>query len=576
MDELVGMESDWIKTAEASSTTAYGYVQFTEASVQTAINRYINHLERFNTRSLTRDWVPYSIKLGETLPIPEWLETIKYSTKTHKEKLNTLTYDEILALAFVHLHSGKSKDSNFVLLAKGDIYAAKEIYKNNHHTNPDEATLARLKGFFPWRKQNKYVEKLAASVSSVPAISWIYKSCAGDLLNQVNGPENVINKLREKLIMHNGEDLFLAYQNEPNVTVTDVTPSIAANLGVYAKYNVNLTNQLKEDTSQYKVFKRKQINTNEHGFYFYRTGDLVTEWLQNVKDELTNNNYNYDELCQTIESWPFRVHTYIVDWFKDTIDVNYVTPPTIPSTDIVTAGFFWPNKKVQPTGIIAIGLAIGNIREQLNTLFHEGGGHAIHRLALGGWGGKYGDISGDKILLNSKQIDALSTVYKNYSNIQDPLIATLLKDFKDAEIVMLAARDKKNISWDIYFKSGLDSDLNQFKIDKANYKIAYDAHLIPYRLYRNYYDKVYAFLPMNDIKNLGASSYNPTNTEEEFLSRVYSLMVMNKCITFVDDIWPIMKKVSPSIAVIIDINLAKVIDIVMRDEMKLDRRTYNI
>ena len=80
MDELVGMESDWIKTAEASSTTAYGYVQFTEDSVETAVNRYIGHLERFNERSLTRDWVPYSIKIGETLPIPEWLTTLKNST----------------------------------------------------------------------------------------------------------------------------------------------------------------------------------------------------------------------------------------------------------------------------------------------------------------------------------------------------------------------------------------------------------------------------------------------------------------------------------------------------------------
>jgi len=71
MDELVGMESDWIKDASNDETTAYGYVQFTEDSVETAVNRYIGHLERFNERSLTRDWVPYSIKLGETLPIPE-------------------------------------------------------------------------------------------------------------------------------------------------------------------------------------------------------------------------------------------------------------------------------------------------------------------------------------------------------------------------------------------------------------------------------------------------------------------------------------------------------------------------
>ena len=61
-----------------------------------------------------------------------------------------LTYDQILALAFVHLHSKKSKDSNFALLAQGDADAAKEIYKKNHHTNPDAATLSRLTGFFKY------------------------------------------------------------------------------------------------------------------------------------------------------------------------------------------------------------------------------------------------------------------------------------------------------------------------------------------------------------------------------------------------------------------------------------------
>ena len=170
MDELVGMESDWIKDASNDETTAYGYVQFTEDSVETAVNRYIGHLERFNERSLTRDWVPYSIKLGETLPIPEWLTTLKNSTKTHKEKLDALTYDEVLALAFVHLHSKKSKDSNFVLLAKGDIYASKELYKNNHHTNPDAATLTRLEDFFPWRKQNKYAAALVTSPTSMKQV----------------------------------------------------------------------------------------------------------------------------------------------------------------------------------------------------------------------------------------------------------------------------------------------------------------------------------------------------------------------------------------------------------------------
>ena len=150
MDELVGIESDWKKNASPGieGNTAYGYVQFTEESVETAVNRYIGHLKRFNERKDTRLWQPWGIPLGTEIPTPLWLTTLANSDKTHKEKLDALTYDEVLALAFVHLHSKKSRDSNFALLAKGDKDAAKEIYTRNHHTNPDAATLARLNGFF--------------------------------------------------------------------------------------------------------------------------------------------------------------------------------------------------------------------------------------------------------------------------------------------------------------------------------------------------------------------------------------------------------------------------------------------
>ena len=55
-----------------------------------------------------------------------------------------MTYDELTALAFVHLHRKTSKDSNFRLLSFGDVIAAKELYENNHHTNAKTATLNRL------------------------------------------------------------------------------------------------------------------------------------------------------------------------------------------------------------------------------------------------------------------------------------------------------------------------------------------------------------------------------------------------------------------------------------------------
>jgi len=160
MDELVGMESDWNKYASASSTTAYGYVQFTEDSVDTAINRYVNHLKRFNDRADTRDWTPHNIKKGKKIRTPYWLSYLKnrkigqligttyFPYDDHKTNLNYLSYDQQMALAFVHLHSATSKDSNFVLLATGDVTAAKDLYKNNHHTDPDAATLSRLDSFF--------------------------------------------------------------------------------------------------------------------------------------------------------------------------------------------------------------------------------------------------------------------------------------------------------------------------------------------------------------------------------------------------------------------------------------------
>ena len=151
MDELVGIESDWKKNASASSTSAYGYVQFTKASVKTAVNRYIGHVERFNERKDIRDWQPYGIPVKVIL-LPFFVSNLKKKidngTYHHETDLNSLTYDQQLALAFCHLHSKKSRDSNFRLLSFGDVTAAKELYTRNHHTNPDEATLNRLAGFF--------------------------------------------------------------------------------------------------------------------------------------------------------------------------------------------------------------------------------------------------------------------------------------------------------------------------------------------------------------------------------------------------------------------------------------------
>ena len=154
MDELVGLESDWRKDAAAGSTTAYGYAQFTEDSVQTAVNRYRYHIDKFNSRSILgrRDWQPTGyvnadgVFGGTKMKYPDWLITLENALQgnlvglsyvpyyDHKLHLGALTYDQQLALAFVHLHREGSKDYNFVQLAKGDVTAAVALYENNHHT----------------------------------------------------------------------------------------------------------------------------------------------------------------------------------------------------------------------------------------------------------------------------------------------------------------------------------------------------------------------------------------------------------------------------------------------------------
>jgi len=567
MDELVGMESDWIQDASPGieGNTAYGYVQFTEESVETAVNRYIGHLERFNARRNTRDWEPYSIKRGETLPIPEWLITLKNSTKTHKEKLDALTYDEMLALAFVHLHSKDSKDSNFVLLSQGDIYASKELYKNNHHTNPDAATLSRMEDFWPWRKQNKYVEKLAHAKSGTPSKLWIRKHCDADHTRTaaalagkvVKTADDVIKCLRTKLIVQSGDELAARLANDSSVYVTDVTAQISASdLGVYTNWHQGLKNI--SGGSNYKVFESEDTYYHPSliGYYFYRPNG-ATEWLQNIKDELNTNaiDYNFDELCQTIENWDVNIHTYIVDWWQDNIagtDVypgfNFITPPALGVAGVPTGpfnlsgGYRWDNAFINQVvkgphqfvsqEIIVLSLSVNNPREQLQTIFHEAGGHAMHG---GNWGGLHAGGVGDDKFLTQQQNTDLLTLFENYS---------LEQNEKYYQLAM-----------SLGFPPSTNPVLTTFE------------------------NRVFTHMPMAYF--LALDLYKDFAIEDEFLARVYAMMAVNKCITFENDIWPVMKRVSPEIVgigphstPIIDLALAREIDLEMKNKMKLDMRTY--
>ena len=113
------------------------------------------------TASGKRDWNPRGYSDGSRMEYPEWLITLERKVNgsllgtimdpgdyDHEADLSLLNYDEMVALAFVHMHSKTSKDFNFVQLAKGDVTAAKEIYSKNHHTNIDAKTEARMELFF--------------------------------------------------------------------------------------------------------------------------------------------------------------------------------------------------------------------------------------------------------------------------------------------------------------------------------------------------------------------------------------------------------------------------------------------
>ena len=483
----------------------------------------------------------------------------------HKNELDKLTYDQVLSLAFVHLHRSDSKDYNFVQLAKGNADIAKEIYKNNHHTNPDAATLSRMEDFWPWRKQNKYVEKLAHAKSGTPSKLWIRKHCDADHTRTaaalagkvVKTADDVIKCLRTKLIVQSGDELAARLANDSSVYVTDVTAQISASdLGVYTNWHQGLKNI--SGGSNYKVFESEDTYYHPSliGYYFYRPNG-ATEWLQNIKDELNTNaiDYNFDELCQTIENWDVNIHTYIVDWWQDNIagtDVhpgfNFITPPALGVAGVPTGpfnlsgGYRWDNAFINQVvkgphqfvsqEIIVLSLSVNNPREQLQTIFHEAGGHAMHG---GNWGGLHAGGVGDDKFLTQQQNTDLLTLFENYS---------LEQNEKYYQLAM-----------SLGFPPSTNPVLTTFE------------------------NRVFTHMPMAYF--LALDLYKDFAIEDEFLARVYAMMAVNKCITFENDIWPVMKRVSPEIVgigphstPIIDLALAREIDLEMKNKMKLDMRTY--
>lgn len=201
MDELVGIESDWKRTASNDNSTAYSYVQFTEASVSTAVTRYKYHIDQFNTRINNRDWEPRGHSKA-AIEYPDWLIKLDNAIRgdliglsyvpyySHKKHLGELTYDQMLALAFVHLHSKTSKDLNFINLSDGDVVAAKTIYEDNHHTDAeDKKTQDRIAQFF----KIHYKTALNTTIAT--------KDLSDDHLLKDKSAEDIMNSNWDKLVI---------------------------------------------------------------------------------------------------------------------------------------------------------------------------------------------------------------------------------------------------------------------------------------------------------------------------------------------------------------------------------------
>jgi hypothetical protein len=548
IDNLVGMESTWTQDAlntDKEGNTAYGYTQITEDTLPTALNRYTNHIDRYNKRHTP-------------IPYPQWVvdsKTYLDQGESHIDIIDTLSYDQVCALTIVHAHTRLTNDFNWVKIQNADVDAAKSVYAKGHHTNPDGPTLKRMEKFWIVKKER------AHTLLSKYRDQRFSKTCA---FTETKTVDDVMDKLIEKTIFHNGEELQALYTTKYPSKITDTTGLFDPDYGKYAN---GVYNKILKPGTIYKGFRYSYSSSNMD-YYFYRSGDSKYEFLKMVRSELSGDvtglSYNYDELYDTIDSWPKVIDVYVLDWFViDSTITNYLIPSLTPDPGF-TAGFFVPNSVWHPNGHAVMGLSTGNRREQLITFFHELGGHGMHPPGKN-WGGDFSSTIGDSSILTNVQVQSLVSLFKTYDNdrtIELNNIAT--------QVGVAAASYHSNRQ--AYLNSiqvnGLSHSITKMlSTQKAKDYAEYERLIKLHGTMRHTYS---GSLPMNNLRNL--SSYKKDNIEEEFLSRIYAMMATNKCITFVEDIWPVLIKVLPNIG--IDLATARRIDDVMRDDMKLDKRTY--
>jgi hypothetical protein len=190
--------------------------------------------------------------------------------------------------------------------------------------------------------------------------------------------------------------------------------------------------------------------------------------------------------------------------------------------------------------------------ELTQTYLHEVGGHRLHMnpsLGIGGgWGGVYGELSG--ILFSDAFVKQGHAELNHYYN--NPGV----KEARDAYT------EARNNLFAVY-ATGQVPATPEGKIIYDAFTAADAAHDKALNLWNNPITK--------NLVTLRTEFYTTKSSEDEFMARMYGTLAMNRCLTFKADIWPVM--IDMGITVVTE-DLATEIDTIMRDIMKLDRRTY--
>ena len=140
---------------DKKGNTAYGYTQITAATLPTMVNLWVNAVERYNRSAGKRRWTPMSTlsNFNDKKKVPDWIKDLK-GVKDHVKAIDTLSYDQVLALTIIHARS-KTKDEDWIALQNGNEASCKTLYNYGHHTKPDANTIARSKQFFICQKTKK-------------------------------------------------------------------------------------------------------------------------------------------------------------------------------------------------------------------------------------------------------------------------------------------------------------------------------------------------------------------------------------------------------------------------------------